>query len=278
MYRKIRIEKKKEPLFQIHNIAYARVPYWFGFSEQSLQMDMIRPQKIGENLRPAIIWLTGGGWMVVDRAVHLSQLNYFAERGYTIFSVSYRTSNDAPFPAPLEDVKAAIRYIRAHNREFGIDKERIAVMGESAGGNLASLVGVTTKEMRYDKGDYLEESSSVQAAVDWYGPADLTRFPIKNSEIQPEACYVKSLDKNAPCYCEASPITHISKDTPPFLILHGSEDEDVPCEQSRIFYEALQNHGICSDFIEIEGAGHADIQFCQDETKDIILDLLDRVL
>ena len=121
------------------------------------------PKHRNENEKlPLLIWLCGGAFQVMDPDVWIPQWTEFARKGSVVASVEYRTANEAPFPAALEDVKAAIRFLRANASCFGVDPEKVFVGGESAGGCLACLAGVYGKERRYDVGEYLEYSSQIQ--------------------------------------------------------------------------------------------------------------------
>lgn len=194
-----------------------------------------------------------------------------------VASVQYRTSNEAVFPAQLEDVKAAIRYLKAHSERYGIDPERFGVMGESAGGHLTAMTALTGDHKEFDKGEYLEYSSAVQAACPWYLPADISKMPRLSDVEMMAAPESLMLGKNAALHEEeamkACPISYVTKDAPPFLLLHGTNDHTVPYTQGEAMYEALTEAGADADLIAIEGADHADLHFFQREVWKIIADL-----
>ena len=168
------MKRARECISLIPDIRFATVPAWFGATKRDLKMDIIAPKCCeGHRRLPAIVWICGGAFHTMDKSVWIPQMVHLAEKGYVVCSVEYRTSNEEPFPAPLEDIKSAIRYLRAHADNYAIDPEKIVAMGESAGGTLAALAGVTGDHPEYDRGDYMDHSSRVQAVVDFYGIADL---------------------------------------------------------------------------------------------------------
>lgn len=135
MRRRIQVEAEKPQFCVTTGITFAQADAWFGNTVQDLKLDLIYPR---DNTRkyPCVVWICGGAWIQMDRSAHLAYLSVLAQQGFVVASVEYRTSNEAKFPAPLQDVKAGIRYLRAHADRFNIDPDRIGVMGESAGGYL----------------------------------------------------------------------------------------------------------------------------------------------
>lgn len=276
------VKSEREVLALINDIAFSCVPAWYGATRRNLKMSLIVP-KNRENhpACPLLIWICGGAYRCVDRAVWVPEMMYFAERGYVVASIEYRTSNDAMFPGALIDVKSAIRYLKAHAKEYCIDTERICIMGESGGGTMASLAGVTGECKEYDQGDYLEYDSKVNAVVDFYGIVDMIHTPFTvNGHDVPVFMLDDFIgtDYTEEMAEKASAITYVSKNTPPFLILHGNQDPSVPVEQSRMMYEKLQNCGVKSNLYILDGAGHAEDCFYQNEIKVMIEDFLKTVL
>lgn len=140
----IKIKKTKEVISLITGIAFSNVPCWYDAARRDLQMDLIVPKNRKNHAKcPAVIWICGGAYMVVNHSVWLPEMIRFARAGYVVASIEYRTSNEAQFPAQLVDVKAAVRYLKAHSEQYCIDPDRIFVMGESAGGTMACLIGAT---------------------------------------------------------------------------------------------------------------------------------------
>ena len=282
MIETVRVELKQERIWQYTEIVYKQVPAWFGHITRPLKLGMLKAETEKEQPRPVLLWLCGGAWIDVNKDVWMPELVPFAKEGFAVVSVEYRLSHEAKFPAQIEDVKAAIRYLRAHAEQYNIDPNRIAIMGESAGGYLSILAGTTGNTDRFDVGDNLDFSSTVQAVVDWYGPVDFLAFDTFSKEkgrgdsvISPEAIllgYNTALEHETAV--AACPLSYLSENTPPFLILHGTEDNVVPIEQSMSLYEELRAKGIDVTFLQIEGAGHATDHFVQSELIERILQFL----
>ncbi|HLV08800.1 MAG TPA: alpha/beta hydrolase [Halanaerobiales bacterium] len=286
MKQKLTVEKREFGVWLDTDITYSQVPGWAGRTTRDLKLSIIRPSKDLDRLLPVIVWVCGGAWLSMDWNVHLAEFVTLAKQGYVIASVEYRTSNQACFPAQLEDVKAAIRYLRANSQKYQIDPERIGVMGESAGGHLAALIGTTGENREFDRGENLEQSSAVQAVCDWYGVVDLWELTIPGNggNISNQAATIayqllgEGALENREISAKANPLSYISKKTPPFLILHGNQDQVVPLKQSEKLYKALQKQNITTEFYIIEGADHATAEFFQEETKEIIKDFFDQHL
>jgi len=223
----------------ISNVTYSQ-PSSFGYGSFPLKMDILRP--MDNNKYPAVVFITGGGFISANKDSYIQQRLAIAEGGYIVASIEYRVAPLAVFPAPLEDVKAAIRFLRANSEKLNIDANNIAVMGDSAGGYLSAFTGVTNGIKKFDKGENLEQSSKVQAAIDIYGLSDLEQIAsgfskeiqeLHKSEGTPEALWVKGpvffRDPNGgdKKFSEANPINYIDKDLPQFLLMHGDEDKLV---------------------------------------------------
>jgi acetyl esterase/lipase len=244
-----------------------------------LLLDLFLPIGV-EKPPPIIVWLHGGGWRIGDRKLGPDFHTFFAERGYAMASIEYRLSGEAIFPAQIHDVKAAIRWIRCHAGEYGLDPERIGLWGSSAGGHLAALAGTTSSGVLEDfELGCAEFSSEVQAVVDGYGPTDflqmdtyshsenISRDP-ETARLNPPQLHV-SMDSpesqllGAPIQSvphlvrEANPISYVSNTAPPFLIMHGLSDSAVPAHQSELLYDALIAKGNDATLCLIEGLGHA---------------------
>lgn len=266
----------KEPQYMVNtNVTFAQVPGWCGHITQDLKMDIIFPREAAKPV-PGIVWICGGGWLEMSTCAHLAYLTELARCGFVVASVQYRTSNEAKFPAQLMDVKAAIRYLRAHAARYHLDPERMGVMGESAGGHLTAMAALTGKEKAFDQGDYLEYSSEVQAACPWYVPTDVTKMPLdipRDMQAAPESLLI---GMNAALHLEealkACPVSYVTEDAPPFLILHGMNDHTVPFQQGEILHDALEAKGNDVTLLAIEEADHADRQFFQRQMWKIIED------
>ncbi len=287
MRKQLHVERKREVLSLIPGISFSCVPCWYNASRRDLKMDVIVPKnRTAHSACPAIVWICGGAYRVVNRTVWLPEMMRFARAGYVVAGIEYRTSNEAVFPAQLTDVKSAVRFLRAHAKAFCIDPDRIYAMGESAGGTMASLLGVTGGQKEFDQGDYPDQSSAVQGVVDYYGVVDLSGASAERDRMAAAA----SQNNDVPYFAfeeflgvgygkaeaeKASAVRYISEQTPPFMILHGTKDTVVPMAQSEALYDALQKKGVPCEFMVIEDATHGDDLFYQDETADSVLNFLD---
>lgn len=266
--------KKEEPQYSVAaGVTFAQVDAWFGHTIRDLKMDIIYPED-NEKVYPCVVWICGGAWRMMDRAAHLAYLSELARSGFVVASVEYRTTNEDIYPAQLTDVKAAIRYLRAHSKRFNIDTERFGVMGESAGGYLTAMAALAN-DSALDVGEYLEYSSKVQAACPWYPPTDVTSFPYETAADAAPSPESLLLGKNVMLYQEDAaricPITYVTKDAPPFMILHGTKDGTVPFSQGEVLHDKLEEAGCDVKLIAIEGANHADYHFFQRETWQRII-------
>ena len=225
----------------------------------ALKMDMFSPRGKGDGPFPAAVYIHGGGWTGGDKAggEGISDAIELAGRGYIVSSVNYRLAPQYKFPAQIEDVKCAVRHLRAKAAVYHLDGNRIGVWGTSAGGHLAALLGTTNLRDGFEgSGGYPEQSSRVQAVVDMFGPADLKlEFALANQRIVQQVFGATSSDD--PIIVRASPVSHVSSDAPPFLILHGEQDRLVPPAQSRELYERLTAAGATATIVMVVNAGHS---------------------
>jgi acetyl esterase/lipase len=241
--------------------AYRDLEYVPGGHERQ-KLDLFIPEKTGDAV-PLIIWVHGGGWQNGSKEGCPPLRNGYTGRGYAVASINYRLSGHAVFPAQIEDCKAAIRWLRAHAKEYHLDANRFGVWGSSAGGHLVALLGTSGEVKAFDVGTNLDRSSRVQAVCDYYGPTDFSVFvttPGFESHARPEAPEGKLLGgavlENKDKAGRANPIAYVSKDDPPFLIVHGNEDRTVPINQSQLLFAALKTAGVSAHFHTIHGAGH----------------------
>ena len=284
---KIDIPVKEQPVTLISGITFAQVPYWFPFyNYKDLKMDILAPSgSSGQGKRPLFVWICGGGFATMERSAYIPWLTYFAKRGYIAASVEYRLSNSAHFPAQIEDVKKAIRFLRAHADEYGIDPDRVAVGGESAGGNLASMVGVTNDIAAFDVGEYPEQSSHVSAVVNFYGPAVLVKEPGKRSmdgiPLPDTAGYSRTIqllgfDPEAEPERAAKTAAqyYINENTVPFFLAHGTGDTLVDISGSDEFYQILSQNHVRVEYYRIQGAAHMGME----EMSQRVLEFLNKTL
>jgi acetyl esterase/lipase/G:T/U-mismatch repair DNA glycosylase len=246
----------------------ADVEYGRAGEKRPLKMHILRPRVMSKEPLPVIVFIHGGGWFEGHHNRGIAPLLHFAERGYLCVTVEYRLSDEEKFPAQLEDLKTAIRYLRARAKELHLDAQRIGVWGQSAGGHLAALLGTSggVKELE-GTGGWRKFSSRVSAVIDWNGPVDflepgeLERLMKQKQdegwkEIAMERLLGGLVSENKTKAVRASPLTYVSRDDPPFLIMHGDEDQTVGLGQSQLLYEALKRAGVDVTFNVIKGAGH----------------------
>ncbi|AFZ29890.1 Carboxylesterase type B [Gloeocapsa sp. PCC 7428] len=231
--------------------------------ERALKMDILHP-KISAKSMPVLVWIHGGAWREGSRKQGLKHFVSFARQGFFCASIEYRLSHEAIFPAQIEDCKCAIRFLRAHAQEFHIDPQRIGVWGVSAGGHLAALLGTTHQIQEFEgNGGWANYSSCVQAVCDWFGPTDFLRindFP-RNIDFapadSPEAALIGGIVvENQEKAAKANPITFVSKDAPPFLIMHGDNDLLVPLNQSQLLFDALKKAEVEVTLEVVKNGGH----------------------
>lgn len=226
---------------------------------QPLLMDLFVPTEHAKAPTPAVLWLHGGGWERGDKNGNSGAL-LLADAGFITASIFYRLSGDAPFPADIEDCKCAIRYLRANANKYGIDPDRIGVAGASAGGHLAELVATAGEEAGLEgSGGWAGVSSRVQAAAAYYGVSDFTvgalQFQHHTGKVVVKL--FRGDEKEKPeFYRKASPLTYVSKNSPPLLLAHGEKDDLVPFEQSVKMADAYRKAGQPVEFIAVKNAGH----------------------
>jgi len=242
-----------------------------------LKMDILAPRN--GPARPLVVYVTGGGFVSSDQKNALNLRTYVAEAGFVVASVQYRTEPDgATWTDGVADVKSAVRYLRAHSDQYHYDATRVAVWGESAGGYLVAMVATTNGMSQFDVGDNLDQSSSVQAVVDKFGPADLSKLAADfdvatqrgwNAPDTAVARYAavgagKSLVDNPAAVARANPITYIRPTDPPFLIMHGNADKIISPSESLALHNALRAAGVQSTRYVLDGANHGDLAFLGD--------------
>lgn len=290
----LEVAPTKTEVKQISGVVYEQVPSR-GYANVPMQLDLLQPQK--KTKMPAIVYVTGGGFINANRDNGVQLQNYLAEKGYVVASITYRVAPTAQFPQPLEDVKASIRYLRAHADQWNIDKDRIGIIGGSAGGYLSAFAGTTSGTKTFDKGENLQESSRVSCAVDLYGLSDLSQVGMDYSpEVQQlhksagatEALWVNGSPvfggKDGGVLADpkateaANPIAYIGKNSAPMLLMHGTADKVVSPGQTDLLYQALKAKGVPAERYEIPGAAHGGVYWVQDKVLQVIGDFFDRYL
>lgn len=238
------------------------IPY-AGTDNPRQRLDVLLPKDAQpERPLPVVVFIHGGGWRGGDKRGGLARLAPLVASGqYAGVSVGYRLTDEASWPAQIYDCKAAIRWVRAHAAKYGFDPRRIGVMGTSAGGHLVAMLGTSggVKELEGDLGPHRDVDSRVQCVVDIFGPADLLTMGSNTTAApnSPVALLIGgSLQEKEEVARQASPITYVSGDDPPFLIIHGTEDRTVPYAQSEKLHAALQRAQVSSILLKVEGGGH----------------------
>lgn len=231
---------------------------------QALKADVYRAS--GSGAKPAVLLIHGGGWAAPDRREQMASIaKRVAARGYVVVNASYRYAPQYIYPAPVDDLREALKWMRTNAAQYQIDPARIAAMGYSAGGHLAAMLGVLDgpAEVR------------VQAVVDGAGPSDLRKY--KGGTLVPQ--FLGGTQQQVPQqFIAASPVSHISKDDPPVFLYHGSWDTLVPDHHSRDFKTALDAVGVRAEWFKIVGRGHVAAFFSDGAAIDAALAFLDREL
>ena len=254
------------------NLVYA-TPTMNG-KQISLKLDLQVPKTAGK--KPLVIYITGGGFDIDDKTANLDQRTYVADQNYVVASIEYRTVPEgATYKQTVSDVKSAVRYLRAHAGQYGIDSSKVAVWGQSAGGYLASMAGVTNGDKQFVSGGNLNESSEVQAVVDEFGPSDLSKVAADYDTAAQQGNYAvgnslaqfvfgkagKELSVVDDPFVEelSDPITYVSSASAPFILLQGSKDQLVSPSQTLILFNALRAKGIDATRYVLTGANHGDL-------------------
>ncbi len=287
----ISVEKTKLRLDYISDVVYSQI-YTQG-QNVPLKMDMIIPRM--DTKVPIVVFVKGGGFSRLNKDQFLQQRMELAEAGYAVITVEHRLVPTYTFPSSIIDVKSAIRFLRAHADEYGLDKNKVAIWGDSSGGYAAAMVGVSNGVAEFEQGENLSELSDVQLCIDWYGPTDLTTIgkglgeEIEKSHYSAsttEAMLVNgiafgnnaggSIYSNPQKAQAANPLTYVDPKDPPFLLLHGTADGLVSPYETKILYEKLKENNIDTTLYLIDGAGHADDYFFQTKVMNIVIDFLDK--
>jgi acetyl esterase/lipase len=292
------IQCGKTPIRTVDDVVYA-APKLSNGKSTSLKMDILIPEPARK--RTLVVYVPGGGFVVAAKESALNLRTYVAEAGFVVASVQYRTTRDgATYRDGIEDIKAAIRYLRANADTYAIDAAAVAVWGESAGGYLAAMVGVTNRNSAFEAGADLNQSSDVQGVIDDFGASDISKIAADFDAVTQHAIYAneglvqyigKAPDANrldsGIATTAANPLTYIQAKAPPFLIFHGNQDKLVSPSQTLILHDALVARGSGSTRYVVDGAAHGDLSFLGDtqsgllwstnKVMNLIVDFLNRL-
>jgi acetyl esterase/lipase len=226
--------------------------------DEHLKLNLARPKQV-DGLAPAVVCIHGGGFRAGNRQRWDAVCRQLAERGYVAVTVTYRLAPKHQFPAAVNDVKAAVRWLRANAERLKIDPDRIGTLGDSAGGHLAQFLGVTGGVGEFDAdGDNLGQSSRVQCVVNFYGPSDFTKSYGKSvdaAEVLP-LFLGGDLEHARHRHILASPLSWVTPRAAPTLLIHGTKDPYVAYEQATWLYDRMQADDAPVELLTLEGAGH----------------------
>ena len=254
-----------ENIFPKGTVTYGDISYANDADKKHL-LDIYLPAGTKNNL-PMIVWVHGGAWMMNDKYADMSYMKNtvkgFIDSGYAFASIDYRHSTTAIFPAQIQDCNAAIEFLYNHASEYKIDKNKIAVIGFSAGGHLASLLALSNNSTIKDfYKDGIQPSFKIKCAIDFYGPSDLLMLASIpdtsiNNKRNPVAVLLGAMQVDRPDLAKhASPVTYVDSNDPPFLIIQGEKDESVPNTQSKVLSSWLTLVGVKNQLIMVKDAPH----------------------
>jgi acetyl esterase/lipase len=246
------------------------------------RLDLYLPTQPKREKLPVVVFVHGGGWQDGDKAVGAALLLPFVRTGeYAGVSVGYRLSDEATWPAQIHDCKAALRFVRVNAARYGLDPDRIGAFGQSAGGHLALMLGLTggVPVLEGELGAHGGTSSRVAAVANFFGPTELLAMVGQPGDIDraqadaPEAKLIGGpLRENPEKAAAASPVTYVTPDDPPVLTVHGTADRTVPYDQGVRIDAALRKAGVTSYLVTVEGGGHGDFGTAADDRVRALFD------
>lgn len=287
------------PLEKVQVMLYENIPFNSGKERGSqmfsLAMDILQPDS--KTPLPLIVFITGGGFIMAPKNNWIQQRMRLAESGYVVASIEYRHAPLSKFPLPVEDCKLAIRWLRAHAKQYNIDPERVGVLGNSAGGYLSAFMGVLNDNREFDKGDFLDQSSNILCAADIFGISEVMSigddYPEEERKLHDspgitEAMWVKGVpgfggpDGGVKDFPEesrkASPLYYVSEKTVPMLFMHGDADKSVSPSQTDKMFQALRAKGIEAERYVVPGAPHGGAFWMQEPVLKVMVDFFDKYM
>ena len=265
------IDYEKEKITFVEGVEYVH------HGQKAYRMDIMYPAGT-VNLLPTVIWVHGGGWSdenLTRKYLPSIEIAELVKKGYVVDSIDYRLSQEARFPAQIEDCKTAVRFLRAHTKIFHVDPVRIAAWGESAGGHLVELMAFTTDE-EFTDSNYIGISSCIQAVIPWYAPTDLREKEGEEKRIFDKLFAYEDEAERRKIREMASPIVYATRNNPPTLLMHGDIDRLVSFDNSKRLYEAMKEAGNDVELVTVPGQGHGFFEGTDYYHK--IYEFLDRIL
>jgi acetyl esterase/lipase len=269
-------------LFPQGTVLHGNIPYNNDTLKKHL-LDIYLPENAKEKI-PFVVFIHGGGWLVNDKYADIGYMgntvSALINNGIAVASIDYRFASQAQFPALIQDCNQAMGFLYKNAEKYGLDKNRIAIMGFSAGGHLASLQGLANNNKVTDffMGGAVQEFS-IKAVVDYYGPSELTSLSSSEDPKAPEAILLGASPISRPDLAQiASPVTYVDKNDPPFLIFHGEKDNIVTNRQSKLLSGWLTAKGVKNELIIVKDAPHFGKMYDTEEFKDKVIVFLKEVL
>jgi acetyl esterase/lipase len=265
-------------LFPEGTVLHGNIPYLNDTHEKHL-LDIYLPKNSTGKI-PLVVFIHGGGWLSNDKYADIgymkSTVSEILESGFALVSIDYRFSTEAVFPAQMHDCNAAISFLVDNAEKYQLDMERMVIMGFSAGGHLASMVGLAKNnnvEAFYLPGS--NRDFKPKGVVDFYGPADLTLFPGADDANSPEGILIGAAPLDRPDLAKnASPVSFVDENDPPFLIIHGEKDDLVSPRQSHLLHSWLNVKGVPSELIIVKDAPHFGSMFDVEEIRMKVMGFL----
>ncbi|MBN9413941.1 hypothetical protein ABS71_21250 [bacterium SCN 62-11] len=230
---------------ELHNLVYSTPDG----HENVLDLDL--PEE-GAGPFPLVIMIHGGGWSSGSRENFTAP--ELVEDGFAVATIDYRLAPEFKFPAYIQDVKAAIRFLRSHAAQYQLNPDKVGLWGSSAGAHLAVLAGLSDKPGPWDVGENLEVPSNVQAVVDWFGPTSFQG--LENASESAKNTVKQAFGDDSLLWRQASPLFLVHRGAPPFLIMHGLQDKLVPFSQSEQLYGSLRAAEVSAKLVPVQHAGH----------------------
>jgi len=300
--------EKVKSIFPPGTVTYANIPY-AGDTLQKHLLDIYLPAGAGAHT-PLVVWIHGGAWMLNDKYADMGYMRGtvrgFLEKGYALASIDYRYSTTAPFPAQIQDCAQALEFLYQHADQYRLDNSRIALIGFSAGGHLASLLGLSNNNAVRDFYPPSAPANSsdrptnppsgaptppggptnykIRCVLDFYGPSDFLMLAANpdtsiSNDRNPVAILLGALPIDRPDLARrASPVTYVDKDDPPFLIVQGEKDESVPCTQSKMLHSWLTLSGVPNELIVVPNAPHYGEMFDAEYIRDRVFATLEKYM